>query len=432
MDALCEKFKTLLTEITELKQHFDTALEDQKFERANELRSQIDPKVQGLRMEIRGGVELPRLNKAIEHIEEKYGVFVAFLESEDQYEFIDGKLNGVVEVCPKDKVGKGSVLKSLPVIDGELVTEIDGNPIEFADCIKNVNGTLNGKVGIGEKRLPVINGEIIGTIGQLIISGCENVENIDGKLNGEIKVGEKMFPVVDGELINEIEDFDVTSCSNIKIINGKINGFVNLLMSSLPIRTANYAIIDNQLIDYVDGHRLWEMKDITNHKGTLNGKIRTEENQFLWQPVIDGKIISQVDTNIIENVEGVMNTNGKLTGVCTVHPEHLPKERDIVVIEGEPVYTIDGKEYIQFGQFEYKDGFLNGSIKTEDGAGFLPCIDGKILETFNGQKIVDAGEIYNIFGALNGELVVINEKGEKDDVLVRMGKEVYRTPFEES
>jgi len=94
---------------------------------------------------------LPLFEKTISEIETKTGKKVTGLDKWKNYQEINDKLNGRVAIEEK----------WFPVINGQLIEEINGKKITFACDIQNIDGKLNGRVWIEREEVEVVLGKLV-------------------------------------------------------------------------------------------------------------------------------------------------------------------------------------------------------------------------------------------------------------------------------
>lgn len=216
----------------------------------------IEGKLNGAVFIGESGLGLPVIDGALqETVKDKTGKDHKILDCQG-IENIDGKLNGAVKLEDEIEIKQpGSVVKEhhwLPVIDGVLVETVkdeDGieYPIRVCKEISNVNGKLNGIVGVNERiwdvgissrrrELPVIDGKLVETVKdrsgrRRYILSCMNVRNVGGRLTGVVQISDGRFlPVIRGRLIEGIEgqviqDVDKKEFSD---AGGLFTGYVKL------------------------------------------------------------------------------------------------------------------------------------------------------------------------------------------------------------
>ncbi len=323
---------------------------------------------------------------------------VTGLDDWEEYEIINGKLNGRVKVGDVKPIW-------FPLINGEPVWGFEGRGIAECGCIRNVGGRLNGKIRLdGGRLLPVINGKQVDSVDGYAIEACADVRNIDGKLNGFVSVDGLWLPVIGNKLILSIEDRDIQDCSNIRIIDGELNGGVQFNGEEIQL-----PVINGELIREIAGKRIASCNEVRNIDGKLNGEVMIGDR---WLPVIDGMLIEKISGLEIEDCGDVRNVGGKLNGKFRLGGRWLP------VIGGELI-SILGHENEGCDNIRNIGGKLNGMLVANGRR--LPVIEGEVIENLGG-KIVDCSEARNVGGKLNGKIKVELPNGSVQEYFVVLGE----------
>ncbi len=335
---------------------------------------------------------------------------VLSLDHWDEYEVINGKLNGRVWIGVW-----------IPIVDGEPVYTLNNKMIEGCTDVKNINGKLNGRVRICGNRvdiihgkyeikegwsarwLPVINGRLIEQNTTLSVTfrnniiNCKYIQNINNELNGIIDG--KVF--INGKIDDSIKG---SVFYDVRIINNKLNGSVICDDDSYFSNTVRWPIIDGQLIKNIDGHKIISCGYIYNIDGKLNGEVKIAngllKNKQLLLPVIDGELIYQVDGQKIISCRDIRNIKGRLNGIVV-----LEDNRYVPVVDGKIIEEIDGHYLRSCLSIKVINDKLNGQVYLNDDRG-VPVINGKIIEEIDGWLIQDCKNIRNENNALSGHVKI--------------------------
>ena len=348
--------------------------------------------------------ELPPLEffqKLVKEINLNHAPYqVSILFKWDEYELINGKLNGRISVTDID-----DTQLVLPIIDGALLERIGNKLIQDCKEVRNIGGNLNGCVWVDDVWLPVIDGELIEQIEGQRIEGCSDIRNVDGKLNGIVTIGGYDTPVINGKIVNECEGMAIRDCTDIRNVDGKLNGVLDVGWKA--------PVMDGKLVDTVDGHQFTDGAGIRNIDGKLNGAIRVDGK---WLPVIDGKLIYRVGKQEFQGCDGVRNIDGKLNCRLNING------RMVHVVAGVPIFTIDGL-LVGDSDLWVTDGKMNG--KFQEGRAFsrwLPVMDGKIVWAIAGNEIVTTYEFTDAGGVMNGRFKIKDANGNESVCRVILGE----------
>ena len=286
----------------------------------------------------------------IDNIEAQTKKTVFGLDHRDNYQEIDGKLNGRIKI--EDLW--------IPIISGQLITEIDNNRISGCSNIHNVDGKVNGCIAFGNMHLPVINNEIIREVDGLTIDDCRNISSIDGTLNGAVKVKGKWLPIVMGELIYKIEGYEIIDCADIHVIDNSLNGRVRLanyaqpseilckifnnqsVAKSLAEKMQGFIpIINGKIVSHVESIRILDCSSIHIIDGKINGKIRYEGLKGNWVPIISNIIYSTMVKGTIESA--IFNDRDQIrkTHFATYGPTFSPGTLEIV--NCDEIFNVSGE-----------------------------------------------------------------------------------------
>ena len=310
----------------------------------------------------------------------------------NEYELIDGKLNGRVMVDRTD----------YPLIAGELIESIDDTKIEGCEEIYNVNGKLNGKVRILGSWYPVINGELIKRLGWRGIKDVHHVQNIDGKLNCSVKLDDSSHwkAVIDGRVLENLNIEGIEDCMWAHNVNGKLN-------CTAIINGVWTPVINGKPIKEINGKKIERCGFIENVDGKPNGKVSFDGEHYL--PMIAGELIESIDGLRILDSPSVDIVDGKLNGRVLVEG----KRHTLPVIAGELIQEIDGQEILMCDDAHSIGGKFYGRVSFS-GASYLPVIGGKLMDTLQGQEIGsmigfggDAG------GVFTGKVMVRDANGKE-------------------
>ena len=319
---------------------------------------------------------------------------VTALDRWEEYELIDGKLNG------KIKVGE----QWYPIINGKLVQQVGGHEIFGCDGIHNVGGELNGVIGVsGRSSLPVINGELVEEIDGHKIETCRDIRNVNGELNGEVCVGEEWLPVIDGKLIREIDGLKISSSNDARNVDGKLNG-------SVWYGGRRYAVINGKMIRTIDGWPYQNIRDVRNVDGKLNACVNFHGK--VWQPVIADQRISEIGGSEITHCDNIRNVDGKLNGRII-----FIDGRDLPIINGEIIEKIEGQSIGVCGGIRNINGKLNGVAQIGDR--ILPVIAGESVKKIGGTDLIGiaierqdtASQFSDAGGVFSGKVAVHKPDG---------------------
>ena len=384
-------------------------------------------------------LSLEVVQRAVDEVNEQIAPLkVTNLSREEDFELIDGKLNGIIGI------NDGRVL---PLIDGQLVESVlDGRrqkqTINHCHEVRNVNGSLNGSINTAVgNRLTVIDDKVIGSVlneagDDCFFNAAFNVQNIEGHFNGEIATDIGSLPVINGKLIETVREPDgqgrkIINASDTQNIGGKFYGRV------MTERDRSFPVMDGVLIHTVRNKygNGWTIKTCENVKilnGKLNCQVEVYDDRFL--PVVDGVLVEEIEDADSESrpivyFTDMTVTNGKPNGV---NHSHSPEARKDVfkqpVIEGKLIETIidgQGKErWIIDCRFVTNiDGKLNCAVRLSDGY-WLPVINGKLVEKIQGEKIhLGDWPIFScVGGAFTGTVMVRDSLNPKKGRKVLLGK----------
>ena len=357
-----------------------------------------------------GQRELPPLEvfqKALEKINDDVlalNAHVVGLDPWDEYELIDGKLNGRFKVHLSDLRQD----RWFPVINSEIVESIDGRVVLDGADVRNKGGKMNGRVNIGgDHWLPVIDGELIRSINGQGIENCMDVRNVGGKLNGAVDVGSGYWlAVIGGKPVREIKGRKIHGRGDVRNIGGKLNGVVGIGGHDLPV-------IAGELVESIDDKEIEQCRNVRNVGNKLNGEVKIGDR---WLPVIAGELIEEIDGQKIDDCVSVRNIGNKLNARVKIGDRWLP------IIEGEPILEIGGLEIQNCGDVRNMGGKLNGMVTV--GGPYLPVINGDLIEAINGLKIKDIAStsVSEAGGTLSGDIIVEDMGGHTSQRHVLLGK----------
>lgn len=372
----------------------------------------------------------------IDNIEAQTKKVVVGLDHRDNYQEIDGKLNGRIKI--EDLW--------MPIISGQLITEIDNNRISGCSNINNVDGKINGCIAFGNMQLPVINNEIIGKVDGLTIDDCHNISNIDGTLNGAVRIKGKWLPVLKGELITMIEGCEIIDCAEIHVINNTLSGRVKFanypqedniienninLWEILPRETKEFIpMINGRIISLITYYgkevQVLDCSCIHNIGGKINGKIKClglNAKWIHWVPIISNMIHDIVDPSLeISDCDEIRNINGQLNGWVEVWNPHLYSldKFSLPIISSNLITSLEDKIILESREVRNIENTLNGRIMyNQGGHTWWPVIANKLISCIEDKKINNCANIHNIANTLNGEVGLGEESlGERRHYVV--------------
>ena len=221
--------------------------------------------------------------------------------------------------------------KRIPVYveNGKMteVDQVDGHPLNYIKELEFINGELNGYIttkGFTEQRkhTPVIDGkDIVEFKGNEIID-CRYVKNIDNKLCARLSIVSKGVVVVNrGEEVqlDDLPDDNPVShdVDYIEYTENSINGRAKVSYKR-PGQMAGYVleypIVEGRVIREIDGHKIKQTESVEVIEGKLNCSARFEVLPGDYYPVINGEIITEIEGRKIKNCRNVHNVGGKVCG----------------------------------------------------------------------------------------------------------------------
>lgn len=295
---------------------------------------------------------------------------------------------------------------TLPVVGGKIIDKVAGKQIhqtdefEFKDCkISGVFKDQNRKifVVVNDKVIDEINGvKINAWIGQKELN--EGIKIIDGKIFGTARIGSRILPIYESKFINEVEGVKIIGVGLGLVINkGEIlNGLVYLQDGRILF------VEKGKLIQKIDGRKI-QTAMLTNSRGQLEGKISPQYAFKTWLPVVDGKILREIDKEKIKNAQNIIVKNGIINGI-------IEFESGIhVVINGKILKKVKGqrvKKVVQGFKIDYRNK-VNAIIELEDGRK-IPIFKSKPLNSYRGSKVMDVVNRNTSFKGLNGSIKLEN------------------------
>ena len=339
------------------------------------------------------------------------GYRVEDLDDWENYELIDGKLNGII------KFGGQYVPESywLPIINGELVLYVDGCKLSGTHRdVVNIDGKLNGTVMVydrfmgDKKEVPVIAGKLIEELEGHKIEYFSNTHNVGGKLNGSIKIGNRYFPVIDGHVIESVDGRPIEIAHNVQNVGGKLYcgaSFKETHGDPLPI-------VDGHILDKIGDDEIQKIYDFEMIDGKINARVKVKGT---WYPVIAGKIIKTVSGHAIEDCNFVKNIDDKLN--CKVEIDGKWR----TVFDGELIEEIDGKKVT--GSHTYLknvNGKFFGTAELDGEIVFYS--NGKPIQEIQGVMVSDWSEVHDAGGVASGIARIKLSDGTEVKRKVLLGK----------
>ncbi|TAK97066.1 hypothetical protein EPO05_00170 [Patescibacteria group bacterium] len=427
----CQSIGERFKELAVLRVNFDTLLDGGKLDEAKDLEREIAEIVWQLQVEAKWW-KLPNrylFEKTIAAIEAETGKRVTDLDEWDKYELIDGKLNGRVNIENH----------WYPLIGGKAVLQLEGSMIEACEDVRNIDGQLSGRVLLrGDQNWwPIYKGEALIDVDGRRILNCYDVEFINGQLNGVVEISPDHYvPVIDGKVVTTLA-FEGEGLLNVRVggnrfyspmaqnFDGKMNGSVYLTDRDNGKHLGKFPVLNGKIITQLEGKSIVDCSCIKNINGQLNGLV-----QFVGSrgavPVINGKVIDNIDGRSIRAVadrNDFENVGGRLNGSFWVDGEGpLP------VINGVIVDQLDGERLSGMQGVRNIAGKPNGTMVRYNIEAIL---DGKVIQEVDGEYIEYALSLNNIDGTPNGEFIIEREPEVKTLVKVLLGKIVSEVPYDE-
>jgi hypothetical protein len=171
-----------------------------------------------------------------------------------------------------------------------------------------VDGRLNGRSYLKGRYLPILNGKVLTHMEGREILCCERIHSVDGKLNGMLRLASgpsAYLPVINGKMMLEIDGKKIDGCKQIRNIGGQLNGCILVNSQYLPV-------VDGKVISSIDGKAIADFEEFENIGGKLNGRVAFTTDKYKFLPVIDGLLITHIGEEKITDARRVKNTSGKL------------------------------------------------------------------------------------------------------------------------
>lgn len=245
------------------------------------------------------------------------------------HEEVDGMeiLNGsVVTVTDRGWTGEVGIRvegseRSLPVIDGKLIHEIEGRPIRWTRCVAPTNnGLFTGVVTFDSDRgftTPhlILDGMIVRSGEREMVADPESIIFHDGSWSGNGAWSQpggtyRLQSVVSGEIVEEYDNRSIAALRDLHIVDGQLNGSALLDRSG----TAWLPIYNGELLTAFQGQSIRTAGSIENIDGKLNGILEFSNGHRRF--IMDGENFHHIDGQIVmpfstssryHNIDGTLN-----------------------------------------------------------------------------------------------------------------------------